>query len=305
MTEMDRTRIAFQGELGAYSEEAARRLFGQGIVPVPQRDFRELGEAVALGRVDAGLLPIENSLAGSVVGSYDVLASQELEVVGEVITAIHHCVLGVPGATLESISRVLSHPVALAQCTRFLGSLERAEAVAVYDTAGAARQVAEQRDAATAAIASRAAAARYGLAVLASDVEDRPDNQTRFLAVVRPGGPTPELLGLSMTASRVLKTALLLETTNEPGALVRVLTPFASHGLNLTKLESRPGPEPWTYRFFVELETRASTPALEHAVTEARAHAAALRVLGTFPAALREESLPAAAAERRGVGPRP
>jgi prephenate dehydratase len=295
MNDMDHARIAFQGELGAYSEEAARRLFGPELEPVPCRDFREVGEAVALGAVDAGLLPIENSLAGSVVGSYDVLAAQDLEVVGEVITEIHHCVLGTPGATLEGVSRVLSHPVALAQCTRFLGSHTEVEAVAVYDTAGAAKQVAEQGDAATAAIAGRPAAERYGLTVLAANVEDRPDNQTRFLAVVRPGRPPPALLGVQGADPPRLKAALLVETANEPGALVRVLTPLASHGINLTKLESRPGPEPWTYRFFMELETLSSTAALERAVTEARSHAAALRVLGTFVPARGEEPIPGAA----------
>jgi prephenate dehydratase len=281
-------RVAFQGEPGAFSEEAARRLFGPAIEAVPRRDFRGVGRAVASGEVEAGLLPIENTLAGSVVGSYDVLAVEELTVVGEVVTPIHHCVLGVPGASLEGLARVLSHPVALAQCTRFLESLAGVEAVAAYDTAGAAKQVAEQGDPATAAIAGRVAAERYGLEVLAADVEDRDDNQTRFLAVVRSGDPLPPTLARPGTGA-IMKTALLVETRNEPGALVRVLTPFATYGLNLSKLESRPAPEPWTYRFFIELQADASAPGSQEAIAEAGRHATSLRVLGTFPAAKQED----------------
>jgi prephenate dehydratase len=270
--------VAFQGELGAYSEEAAYRLFGAGITLAPRRDFQGVGQSVARGEVDYGLLPIENTLAGSVVGSYDVLAAEDLTLVGEVITPIHHCVVGVPGATLGGLARVLSHPVALAQCTAFFGRFPGVEAVAVYDTAGAAKEVAGRGDDAVGAIASRAAAERYGLEVLAHDVEDRHDNQTRFLGVARPGSPP-------LSSSTSMKTALLLETPNTPGSLVRVLLPFASRGINLSKLESRPGAEPWTYRFFMEVEGDAATPAAREALAEAGGHASRLRVLGSFPRA--------------------
>lgn len=270
--------VAFQGELGAFSEEAVYRFFGPDATPVPRRSFPEVGEAVAAGSVDFGLLPIENSLAGSVVGSYDVLSRGDLEVVGEVVIPIHHCLLARPGATIDGITQILSHPVALAQCQRFLQEHPDKEAVAFYDTAGAAREVASGSDLHRAAIAGRGAARRYGLQILAEEIEDRHDNQTRFLAVARPG-ERPE----SIEASGAMKSALLVETKNTPGALVRLLVPFAERGINLSKIESRPGTEPWSYRFFIEVEADAESEAARAALSEARQHAARLQILGSFP----------------------
>lgn len=228
--------------------------------------------------MDFGLLPIENTLAGSVVGSYDVLAGGELRIIGEVITPIHHCVLGIPGATLPELTRVISHPVALMQCTRFLRTLDGAEAVAVYDTAGAAKEIADRGDPRQAAIAARRAASRYGLAVLAENVEDRPDNQTRFLVVVpRETSATPPRQGSSM------KTAVLVEVANQPGALLKILSPLADRGINLSKLESRPAGEPWTYRFFVEFDEDAESPAAIDALAEVASRSVGLQILGTYP----------------------
>lgn len=274
-------RVAFQGELGAYSEEAVRLYFGRDAEPVPRREFHQVGAAVTDGSVDYGLLPIENTLAGSVMPSYDVLGGGGLEVVGEVIAPIHHCVLGVAGSAVERLARVLSHPVALAQCRRFLTAQPQIEAVAVYDTAGAAREVAEAGRRDVAAIAGRAAASRYGLDVLATAVEDRSDNQTRFLVVARPGSRPPRDAGGPPGRH---KTALLVETENAPGALVRTLLPFSESGINLSKLESRPGPEPWTYRFFMELEVHAEQPAARRALEDVRGRASLVRVLGSYPA---------------------
>lgn len=297
-------RVAFQGELGAFSEEAVRRFFGDTAEPIPQREFADVARAVVERDVDYGLLPIENTLAGSVVPSYDVLAAGTLEVIGEVVTPIHHCVLAPEGAALDGLQRVLSHPVALAQCTRFLRARPKLDAMAVYDTAGAARDVAARGDVATGAIAGRAAADRYGLVILGADVEDRHDNQTRFLVVVRRDGEhrpleavqaTPELphehgeelrpTAAVRTAGTRMKTALLVETDNSPGALVRVLLPFANRGINLSKLESRPGERPWTYRFFVELETDAAEATAGEAVEQVREQASSLLVLGSYPRA--------------------
>lgn len=272
--------VAFQGELGAFSEEAVHRYFGEGVTPVPRRGFPEVGAAVASRDVDFGLLPIENSLAGSVVGSYDVLSGGGLEVVGEVVTPIHHCLLSTPGARLADVTEVLSHPVALAQCQRFLQAHPTMEAVAFYDTAGAARQVASSGRKEQAAIAGRGAAARYRLEILAEDIEDRHDNQTRFLVVARPG-ERPAL----KPAAGSMKTALLVETTNTPGALVRLLIPFAERGINLSKIESRPGTEPWSYRFFIEVEADAESGDAREALREAAPHAATLQILGSFPKA--------------------
>ncbi|MBI4545681.1 MAG: prephenate dehydratase [Gemmatimonadetes bacterium] len=271
-------RVAFQGELGAFSEEAVRLYFGGVVEPVPRREFREVGEAVVSGAVEYGLLPIENTVAGSVVASYDVLGAGELEVVGEVIAPIHHCVLGLPGSSLERLRRILSHPVALAQCSRFLLQHPTIEAVAVYDTAGAAKEVAAAGDPSVAALAGRPAATRYGLVLLAEEVEDRRDNQTRFLVVSRrDGGARPERW------RGPCKTALLVETDNRPGALVQVLLPFANREINLSKLESRPGAEPWTYRFFVELETDVAAPEAREAIEEVARRASSLQVLGSYP----------------------
>ena len=272
--------VAFQGELGAFSEEAVHRFFGDGVTPVPRRGFAEVGRSVASGEVDFGLLPIENSLAGSVVGSYDVLSEGTLDVVGEVVTPIHHCLLGVRGARTEEVEQVLSHPVALAQCQRFLQAHPAMEAVVFYDTAGAAREVASSEQPAKAAIAGRGAAARYGLDVLEADIEDRHDNQTRFLVVARPGERPPALTG-----GTAMKTALLLETKNAPGALVQVLIPFAERGINLSKIESRPGSEPFSYRFFIEVEADAASEEAGEALREAEPHTARLQLLGSFPKA--------------------
>ena len=281
-----RPRVAFQGELGAFSEEAVHRFFGDGADPVPCREFGEVGRAVAAGEVDFGVLPIENSLAGSVVASYDVLAGGRLEIVGEVITPIHHCILGLPGSTLAGIDRILSHPVALMQCTRKLRELDGVEAVAVYDTAGAAKEVSTLGDPTRAAIAGQRAAIRYGLTVLAENIEDRSDNQTRFLVVHPIGGDLHAWRETFDAAGQRqhLKTALLVETANAPGALLRVLSPFAERGINLTKLESRPAGEPWSYRFFVEFEADASSPEAREALREVESGARRLSVLGSYPA---------------------
>ncbi len=272
--------VAFQGELGAYSEVAIRRFFADGAEPLACRDFNAVGRAVVDGEAAFGLLPVENSLAGSVVASYDVLGALDLAVIGEVISPIHHLVLGLPGARLAELRRVLSHPVALAQCTGLFVEHPEIEAVSYYDTAGAAKAVAAAGDRAAGAIAGQPAAERYGLDVLASRVEDRPDNQTRFLVVARTGQEAPCHGQRSATS---WKTTLLLETANTPGALVQVLLPFADRGVNLSKLESRPGEQPWSYRFFVEVEGRAGEAPTSEAITEARERSENLRLLGSYP----------------------
>jgi len=286
MAELERAggegiRVAFQGEAGAFSEEAVRACFGAGVTPVPCREFREVGEAVMEGRVGAGLLPVENTLAGSVVGSHDVLASLPLEVVGEVVNPIRHCLLGIPGSSVEGLRRVVSHPVALAQCRRFFLEHPGIEAVVGYDTAGAAKDVALRGDPAVGAIAARAAAGIHGLQVLAKDLQDRMDNQTRFYVVVRPGVKVP-LPGLEGGKGR-RRTALLLETPNTPGGLVEALLPLARREVNLTRLEARPGERPWTYRFFLELDGDAGSDPVRPALEEVREHSTYLRVLGSFP----------------------
>jgi prephenate dehydratase/chorismate mutase/prephenate dehydratase len=273
-------RVAFQGELGAFSEEAVRNFFGEKAEPVPCREFRDVGQAVSSGSVDYGALPVENTLAGGVGASYDVLAREPLEVVGEVVVAIHHCVLGVPGATIEGLTRVLSHPVALAQAQRFFETHQGIQAMAVYDTAGAAREVQHLRDPATAALASRHAAKRYGLTILAENVEDRPDNQTRFLVVAPSGKSYP-----GPAKRDDWKTTILMETANQPGALVHALQCFATRGINLSKLESRPADQPWTYRFFLEFDMEPGAKKVREAFDDLAKHSTSVRVLGSYPKA--------------------
>lgn len=267
-------RVAFQGELGAYSEEAIRNLDAHAI-PAPCREFIDVAQAVESGDADAGMLPIENTLAGSVVGSYDALtACASLYVIAETVVDIHHCVLAPHGASLGALAAIESHPVALAQCTRWLRARPEIAARAAYDTAGAARDVAQRGDPRAAAIAGRAAAERYDLEVLAANIEDRSDNQTRFLMVSR----SPRALERGTRA----RTALLITTPNVPGALLRVLEPLAAHEINMSKLESRPAEEPWHYRFFLELDHAAADPALSAALQQLRSVTESLRVLGTY-----------------------
>jgi prephenate dehydratase len=268
-------RVAFQGELGAYSEEAVVRACGPDVEAIPCRENRDVVRAVADAAVDLGVLPLENTLAGTVTASYDAIASDTgVHAVGEVVIPIHHCVLGVQGSALGRLRVVESHPVALAQCSDFLTRHSWIEVRAAYDTAGAAREVARAQDPTRGAIAGQPAATRYGLTVLAADIEDRSDNQTRFVVLARAPAPLPD--------GAPAKTILILSTPNRPGALVRVLAPLAEHGLNLTKLESRPTGEPWTYRFVLEFEHAAGDGAAADALEEVRAASGSLHIAGTY-----------------------
>ncbi len=280
---------AFQGAPGAFSEEALRTYFeAEGlphqVEPLPCRSFTEVVAAVQEGRADYGVLPVENTLAGSVTGSYDALAEGRLSVIGEVIRPIRHCLLGLPGTRVEDLRRIVSHPVALAQCTRFLSSHPKAESIAVYDTAGGAMQVAEGGDPTMAAVASRGAGERYGLQVLAADIQDRDDNQTRFYIVQTEGKPRPE----SHSNASGHKTVMVIEVEDRPGSLLDILEPFARRRLNLSKLASRPSAAPWRYRFLLEVQANAEDEAMSLAVREVEAHASSVRVLGSFPAAPRD-----------------
>lgn len=247
--------------------------------------------AVEEGAVEYGLLPIENSLAGIVVATYDALSvSRATWVVGETILPVHHCLLALPGATLGGLERVASHPVAIAQCGRFLDQHRALEVDAAYDTAGAARDVARSGDPSRGAIAGRGAAERFGLEILASDIEDRPDNQTRFLALAR----EPAVLAPGLDA----RTALLASTMNVPAALSRLLDPVAEAGLNLSKLDSRPTGKPWSYSFFLEFEHRSDDATLPRVLAEMASRSETFRILGHFERAPLTEN---AAAQARSV----
>ncbi|MDR5709319.1 MAG: prephenate dehydratase [Armatimonadota bacterium] len=269
-------RVVFQGEAGAYSEEAALRHFGP-VKTVPRRTLREVFESVASGDCEAGIVPVENSEAGSINETYDLLLEfhDRLVITGEISLRIAHCLLGVPGARLEGIRRVYSHPQALAQCEAFLRKLG-AEPVPAYDTAGSARLVAARGEAEEAAIASRRAAELYGLVVLAEDIHNNPLNTTRFLSIA----PEP------VPRRDPSKTSVVFATEHRPGALYRALGAFAGEELNLTKLESRPAREAvWEYVFYVDFEGHVDDPRVQRALQRLEEHCRWAIVLGSYPAA--------------------
>lgn len=265
--------VAYQGEPGAYSEEAAHRLY-PGATLEPLRTLHQVFDRVATGAVRAGVVPLENSQAGSITETFDLLARGDVHIVGEAIVRVDHALLALPGIPLAYIKRVASHPAALAQCQEFLATLdEEVEIVPVYDTAGAAKRIAEEKRAGEAAVASERAAQVYGLEVLASKIQDTPDNFTRFAAVAVDPAPLGE----------PDKTSLVLVTDHRPGALFHALRPFAERGVNLVKLESRPsGSGPWKYRFYLDVEVGAHDPGFRAALEDLRTEAAAVQVLGSY-----------------------
>ncbi|HKO05167.1 MAG TPA: prephenate dehydratase [Candidatus Acidoferrales bacterium] len=268
-------RVAFQGEPGAFSEEAAVRLLGDTTVTLPRPTFAAGFRAVAGGEADALLVPIENSLAGSVLRVYDLLLESELTIAAETILPVELHLIGCPGATLAGIRSVESHPMALAQCERMFAEHPGWARVAAEDTAGSVRNVVESADLSRAAIAGPRAALCHGGAILARDVQDNSENFTRFLLLAEPGDAMP----------RGDKLTLALRLSHLPGALLAVLEPFARRGLNLLKIESRPIHGcPWEYQFFLDVEVGSGEPVVE-ALQELRRKAQSVRVLGRYTAA--------------------
>jgi prephenate dehydratase len=268
--------VAFQGEIGAYSEEAVLALFPAcRVVPLPS--FERVFEAVEAGSVSAGVVPIENSLHGSVHANYDLLKEHSLVITAEVQLRIRHHLLAPAGASLRSVRRVLSHPQALGQCRDFLRTrLPDAEIVPAYDTAGAAKKVAESGEPGDAAIASASAAREYGLQVLASAIESNPNNFTRFLALNR-----------SADSARVLtqpKTSVLyVPRDNIPGALFKSLAVFALRDIDLFKIESRPlVGSPGQYIFYLDLAGSAADETVARALDHLSEIAAFVKVLGSY-----------------------
>jgi prephenate dehydratase len=266
------TRVGYQGEPGAFSETAVLALFPSA-TPVPHHAFRDVFEAVQSGSVDFGMMPIENSQAGSINDTYDLLARGSAAIVGEVIVPVHHALLALRGTRVEDIHRVISHPQALAQCQEYLERLD-VEVLAVHDTAGAARLISEEHRVGEAAVAAERAAAVYGLDVLAAGIEDDPNNQTRFVAVSTSRVPLRE----------PNKTSLVFGLKSVPGALHRCLGPFAERNLNLSKLESRPlGGRPWEYRFYLDVETGEGDEAFRAALEDFEEFTVDVKVLGSYP----------------------
>ena len=272
-------RVAFQGELGAFSEQAVRALVGAEAETLPCHALRDVFTAVEAGEAERGVIPVENSRAGTIRESYDLLFEFPLRITGEVAVRVEQCLLAPPGQTLDRIRRVYSHPQALAQCEAFVRELG-AEAIAVYDTAGSAASLARSPEPGSAAIASAAAAGIYGLEILAQGIQRDPDNTTRFYVV----GPASAAVAPGTGDDRTV-VALALPDDNHPGSLFWCLGTLAFWRVNLLKIESRPsGRRPWHYLFYLELAAGAEDPGCRSALAELRTRTSLLRVLGSFPA---------------------
>ncbi len=266
-------RIAFQGASGAYSEAAALSLSPQAET-VPHDTFEDVFAAVAAGRVSHGILPVENSIGGSIHRNFDLLLERDLPIVGEVELPVVHNLLALPGTGIAGIRRVFSHPQALAQCERFLRTLPGVEIVASYDTAGSARIIRDEGLRDTAAVASRRAAELFGLDILREGIQDYDHNITRFIVVAR----RPEPLGTPD------KTTLVFALKNEPGALFKALSVFALRDIDLTKLESRPIPgRPWEYLFYVDLAVGRDDVRCGRAIVHLAESAHWVKMLGSYP----------------------
>src|SRR5712664_295550 len=283
MTAFDRKtmRVAFQGELGAFSEAAAIQLLGDRITTVPRATFDAAFKAVPEGAADALLVPVENSLAGSVVRVYDLLLESDLAIVAETILPIEHHLIGCPGATLQGLRSVASHPMALAQCERFFSSHPGLKRVPAEDTAGSVREALARGDKSGAAIAGRRAAEHYLGVILAEDIQDNAENFTRFVLLV------PESQAAPWLSADARKVSLAMRLAHRPGALLASLEPFAKHSVNLLKIESRPiHGRPWEYQFFIDVEAD-DVARLELALAEVRSATSELRILGRYAAASR------------------
>lgn len=272
-------KAAYQGVRGAYSEAALLKHFGADVEAVGFPFSEQVFDAVEQGRVDAGFVPVENSIAGSVGVNTDLLLERKVFAVAEFYLPIEHCLLSLPGTRLEDVRTVRSHPIALAQCRDFLNG-RALVAVPEYDTAGSAELVASRKTPGEAAIASRRCADVYGLDVLADNIQSAALNITRFLALVREGEVPAGL--------KREKTSLAFSVHHHPGALLECLKVFADHAINLTKLESRPIPSnPFEYSFFVDFLGGADDAAVEAALAELGRSARHVKVLGSYPLASR------------------
>jgi len=280
--------VAYQGVDGAYSHLAAMRHFGPRGGEAVFRgypSFRAMMEAVRDGQAHYGVLPIENTTAGSINDAYDLLAQMDLSVVGEEIQKVEHCLVALEAVPVSRIRRVFSHPQALAQCSNFLSSLTDCHVEAYTDTALSVQRVGREQDLSQAAIASEEAARRYGLVIIKRDIANQKENFTRMMVVAA----KPEKVDARVAA----KTSLILATKHEQGALLSCLDSLASRGLNLTKIESRPRPHtPWEYLFYLDFEGNIEDPAVAEALEELREKTSYLRLLGCYPGRTMRESRP-------------
>src|SRR5205823_10244022 len=265
--------VAFQGERGAFSDEAVRAYFGQQAEPLPYRSFADVFRAVAAGEVDYGLVSVENSQAGSINDVYDLLRQHDLFVIGEISHPVNHCLLCLPGQRLSDIKRVISHPQALAQCDEYLRELN-VEVVATYDTAGSAKMVRDENLTGVAASAGAAAAELYELEILARSIQTIKDNYTGFIVLSRE--PAPRRAGEA-------KTMLVMATAHQPGSLHKCLGVLAANQINLLKLESRPSRQRiWEYVFYLDFAGHRDDPSVSTALADLAGYTTFCKVLGSF-----------------------
>ena len=275
-------RIVFPGEPGSFAEDAALAYFGTDAAIDRLPAFREVVEAVASGAVDQGIVPIENVVFGTVQQVQDLLAAADATIVGEVIVPVRLCLAALPGQRLEDIERVYSHIQALGQAEAFLRTRDWS-LLAATNTAGAGKMIADRAETGSAAVLSPRAAELFGLEVLAADIQSEPRNRTRFLVLAHPGAAITSTLG---DAAGQMHSTLIVSVRNEPGTLVRVLNVLADHGLNMTKLESRPSrTHTWEYVFWIDLDADMGAAEQQAALAGLRAAAVEVRVLGCYPKA--------------------
>ncbi len=273
-------KIAFQGERGAFSEAAARKLLGDAIEVRPLRAFDDVFDAVVAGEARAAVIPVENSLAGSVHRTFDLLGRAHLEIAAEVLLRIRHNLIAPPGTRREDVRRVLSHPVALAQCRAFFAASPELEAVEAYDTAGSVRLILERHRYGEAAIASREAAEIWGGEILEEGIEDHDENWTRFLLLARPDDAGAIK---AMVPAAQKKTTVVFRTKNVPGALFHALGAFALREIDLVKLESRPvAGRPWEHAFYADVAGGAEEETVANALRNLREMCEEVVVLGSY-----------------------
>ena len=271
--------IAFSGEPGAFAEDAVQVAFGD-VERVGLPGFRQVFEAVSEDRAAAGVVPIENSVHGTVRENYDLLLEHDLELRAEVVVPVRLCLAALPGERLDGIERVYSHIQALGQAEAFLRTRPW-ELMTTYNTAGAGRLIVDRSERGSAAVLSPRAAGLFGLEILADGIQDVADNRTRFLVIARPGAELPPL---AVAGPSTMRTTIVLAVRNEPGALLRVLAVFAEHGLNMSTIESRPSRErAWEYVFWVDLDAAGSAPETVAALADLRSVTTMTRVLGSYP----------------------
>jgi len=267
-------KIAFQGEKGAYSEEAAFKYWSGDLTAVPKIDFENVFTAVKSNECDYGIVPVENTLTGSIHENVDLLLNKNLFIIGEILLRVEHNLLVLPGTSINNLVRVYSHPQALSQCSEYLATLGRVSSIPALDTAGSARMIAETGESEAGAIAGKRAAAVYGLEIIASSIENNHENFTRFVILSTKRGPV----------CSNCKTSVVLGLEDKPGALGHCLAFFAERDINLVKLESRPVlGSPWKYNFYLDFIGDPDQDKCHDALADLENMAEYFKLLGTYP----------------------